>query len=486
MFFAKVRNQLIAYSVGFFGLTLLIFSSFLYQVFTASHQKEFDADLLNYTVDVANAVDYNLFGQITLSPKFLNQSDKLFPFELGETLIEIRDANGAELAHSRKLRRAALPLTSDNLILLRMGESEFRTIPRRDAVQMGLDAENYRLLNYAFIKRPGEVIIVQVAAPTHRMDHEQHILLTFFALSIPCVLIIALLGGIYLSRKAMAPVTAMINNTRRLSAQKLSDRLPVPSTHDEIQELALTLNGLFDRLEEAFRSQQTFVSDASHQLKTPLAILRGEIDVMRSRPRSAEEMGSFLQSAAEEVGYLSRMIEDLLVLARVDTGARALSVSTVQVDEALVDIIARLNRIAAPKNVDLMLGFSGHEENRSFAIQGDSDLIRSLFECVIENAIKYSPPSGGRVQIDLDEKPDHVEISITDEGIGIPGEDLPKIFNRFYRAAQNQPGSGLGLAIAKRIVEVHRGTIRAESSVGKGTRVLVSLRKTLEFTQLVS
>src|SRR6185437_11707290 len=123
--------------------------------------------------------------------------------------------------------------------------------------------------------------------------------------------------------------TAMIDKTRRISAQKLSDRLPVPATRDEIQELGLTLNGLLDRLDESFRSQQTFVSDASHQLKTPLAILRGEIDLMRSRPRSIEEMTGFLQSASEEVGYLTRMIEDLLTLARIDTGSKALTLSKV-------------------------------------------------------------------------------------------------------------------------------------------------------------
>jgi signal transduction histidine kinase len=179
------------------------------------------------------------------------------------------------------------------------------------------------------------------------------------------------------------------------------------------------------------------------------------------------------------VGYLTRMIEDLLVLARVDTGSRALSLSSVALDETLVDVVARLNRIAATKHVDLMLDV---RESSNYAVQGDQDLIRSLFESIVENAIKYSPPQGGRVQIRLEEKPDTVDVAITAQGVGITKEDLPKIFDRFYRSdrtSNQQPGSGLGLAIAKRIIEAHQASIRAESEPGAGTSIQVSLRKKL-------
>jgi signal transduction histidine kinase len=385
-------------------------------------------------------------------------------------------------AHSRRLRNASLPFSESSLDILQSRQPEFRDIDKTEAVKIGLDAQRYRLLNYYFEKTPTNPIIVQVAAPIRVLDREKRGLLTFFSISIPFVLIAAVFGGIYLSRKAMAPVMAMIENTRRLSAQKLSDRLPVPHTEDEIQELAFTLNGLFDRLEEAFRGQQTFVSDASHQLKTPLAILRGEIDLMRSRPRTVEEIEPFLQSASEEVGYLSRMIEDLLVLARIDAGARALSLSAVRLDETLVDIVGRLNRIAAPKHVDLILDLIDPETSQ-FVVLGDSDLLRSLFEGIVENAIKYSRPEGGKVSIHVQEDATTVSVTLKDEGIGIAKEALPKVFDRFYRSEQQsnkQPGSGLGLAIAKRIIEVHQGTIRLESSLGQGTQVLISLLKSLK------
>ena len=427
------------------------------------------------------ALDVDLFGQISLSRKFASQNEKLFPFELGETLIQLRTREGSMLARSSRLRTAILPLSHESLVTLLSGQPEFRTIDAKDAAAMGLHAEDYRLLNYYFEKEPGNAVILQVAAPTRILDRERHALLTFFAVSIPLVLLIGIFGGIVLSRRALAPVTAMIEKTRKLSAQRLSDRLPVPRTVDEIHELALTLNGLLDRLEESFVSQQSFVSDASHQLKTPLAILRGEIDLMQSRSRSPQETDQFFKSASEEVGYLSRMIEDLLVLARIDTGARALSLSTVHVDELLVDAVARLNKIAATRNVDLSLNLAdGNTE--TYEVQGDSDLIRSLFESIVENAIKYSPPEGGKVRLHLQPTPDTVEIVIEDQGVGITKEDLPKIFDRFYRSdrtSNKQPGSGLGLAIAKRIIEVHQASIRAESEPGVGTRVHVTLPRHL-------
>lgn len=476
----SIRGQLLAFSVGLFGLTLLGFSAFLYQTFTTLRASEFDADLLNYSVDVAYALDVDLFGQISLSNKFHSQSEKLFPFEMGETLVQLRTREGMLIARSNRLRNTVLPLTRSSLELLQNGESEYRTIATHEAVKLGLHDQEYRLLNYYFEKKPGDAIILQVAAPTRILDHERHLLLTFFSVSIPLVLLLSIFGGIYLSRKALAPVTAIIDKTKRLSADKLTERLPVPSNVDEIHELALTLNGLLDRLEESFRSQQTFVSDASHQLKTPLAILRGEIDLMRSRPRSPEEMNQFLQSASEEVGYLTRMIEDLLVLARIDAGSRSLSLSRFRLDETLCDVVARLNRLAAPKRVDLMLELP--EDLKDAEIQGDADLIRSLFESIIENAVKYSQDCGGRVQISLKETQQTVDVSVTDHGVGVSKEDLPKIFDRFYRSdrtSHHHPGSGLGLAIAKRIIEVHQAGIQAESEPGSGTRVQVSLKKSL-------
>ena len=151
------------------------------------------------------------------------------------------------------------------------------------------------------------------------------------------------------------------------------------------------------------------------------------------------------------------------------------------VDELLVDAVARLNKIAATRNVDLSLNLAdGNTE--TYEVQGDSDLIRSLFESIVENAIKYSPPEGGKVRLHLQPTPDTVEIVIEDQGVGITKEDLPKIFDRFYRSdrtSNKQPGSGLGLAIAKRIIEVHQASIRAESEPGVGTRVHVTLPRHL-------
>ncbi|MBC7693551.1 MAG: HAMP domain-containing protein [Methylotenera sp.] len=460
----SLRTRLVFLFVGIFGVTLILFSFFLYEVFVSNHQKEFDAALYNYTVDVASAVDVSFFGELTLTPNALTESEKVFPFALGEAFLQIYSVQGKPLARSRNLSNNVLKLTDEDRTAVLAQGSNFKTIPAKELARSRIFSKNYRLLTY-LINRSGPFdYVVQVAVPMVLLEHEKSNLITFFSFSIPIVLLIAACGGLYVSRKALAPVNAIIEKSKKITATQLSQRVPVPAAKDEIRELALTLNALLDRLEQAFYSQETFIADASHQLKTPLSILRGEIDLMRSKERSAQEMAEFLHSASQEVNYLSRMVEDLLILARVDAGASSLSIQSVRLDETVLEVIARLDRIATQKAVKLSVHFS--ETQSPMETEGDGDLIRSLVENLIENAVKYSPEQG-KVSVTLSEMPEErILLAVEDQGRGIPESSRDKIFDRFYRSENSRDkisGSGLGLAIAKRIVEVHGGKIRVES-----------------------
>ena len=161
-------------------MTLLVFSAVVYQVFTTSHSREFDADLLNYTVDIAYALDVDLFGQVSLSPKFMSQTEKLFPFELGETLIQLRGRDGSMIARSSRLKSSILPLNKKTLEIVQTGQPEYKTLAAGDATRLGLHDEEYRLLNYYFERGNGAAMILQVAAPTRILERERHALLTFF------------------------------------------------------------------------------------------------------------------------------------------------------------------------------------------------------------------------------------------------------------------------------------------------------------------
>ena len=229
---------------------------------------------------------------------------------------------------------------------------------------MGLPGRQYRVIDY-LIEKAGYGLILQVAAPMVLLEREKQGLITFFAFSIPFILIVAVLGGLYISSRALAPVNAIIEKTRSLSAHQLSERVPVPEAHDEIRELAKTLNGLLNRLEQAFLSQENFIADASHQLKTPLAILKGELDLMRSRPRSAEENEQFLESASEEVRYLTRIIEELLLLRPNRCRGCELQLREARVDEIAIDCIARLEKFSKKHNVKIALNLSEEEGEKA-------------------------------------------------------------------------------------------------------------------------
>lgn len=190
------------------------------------------------------------------------------------------------------------------------------------------------------------------------------------------------------------PVAAIIDKANHLSASKLSERLPVPLANDEIRQLSLTLNRLLERLQRAFESQERFLADASHQLRTPLAIIRGELDVFKTRPRTQAEISEFLASGSQELEHLSKMVDDLLLLARVDSGAGTLVIEKIRVDEVLLEVSSRLEPIAKQKDIrirfDLRPWISDKNPN-PFEITGDRDLVRSLFQSILENAIQHSP-----------------------------------------------------------------------------------------------
>ena len=477
-----IRLRLTALFVAIFGLTLIVFSLLIYRVFTQNLQSEFDADLFNHALDVAQGIEVDVFGNVAVNTDVLSSGGKIFPFSVGSAFLQLSTLDGRILARSRSLGKAELPRSAEDLRILQAQGAVFRTLNQKEFPDVGQGARKaqastkYRLLTYLVTKGEGVTLLLQVAVPMTLVEQESRGLVTFFLVMIPLSLILAAFGGLYLSRRALAPVAAMIDKARSLSPSRLGERIPVPGPQDEIRQLALTLNGLLDRLQQAFDSQERFVADASHQLKTPLAILRGELDLLRKREPTREETEAFLSSSSQELEYLSRMVEDLLLLARVDAGEAAVEAGTVRLDEVALEAVSRLKLLATRRGVAIRFNLDSEHGEPEFEVRGDSDLLRSLLQSLIENAIKYSPT----VQVTVSSEADWVWVRVKDEGPGIPAEDLPRIFERFYRA-HSQPkdagGTGLGLAIAKRISEVHHGLLLAESELGKGSVFSFGLRR---------
>lgn len=292
-------------------------------------------------------------------------------------------------------------------------------------------------------------------------------------LMVPLSLLVASGGGYWLASRALRPVDEITRRARRIGATNLAARLPSPNTDDELARLTQTLNEMIERLEQSFASMQRFTADASHELKTPLTILRTAIDVALGRGRSAEEYRLVLAGMLESVEQMTRIVGDLLFLARADSGHLALREEPLRLDELAMEVTAAMAPLAASKSVRLDVHSSG-----PLPMTGDERWLRHMLYNLVDNAIKYTP-SGGGVEVALLERGGETILSVADTGPGIPPEERGRLFERFYRLdrarSRGDGGAGLGLAIALWIAHSHGGAIEVDSELGRGSAFRVRL-----------
>lgn len=289
------------------------------------------------------------------------------------------------------------------------------------------------------------------------------------------VLLLSLIGSYWLAARSFAPVKKMTSIARRIEAGDLHERVPVPRTQDELQTLALTFNAMIERLEKSFARQQRFVADASHELRTPVAAIRSMTDVTLAHtvPVTPSEYMTVLHDVNAEAERLGHLINDLLVLARVDEHKVPLEREEVQLDRLVVDVAATMELLATEKNITLEV-----EAGEPAIVLGDEARLIQVIMNLIDNAITYTN-AGGKIILRVQLKSENVYLSISDSGIGIAPEHLEHIFERFYRVdparSRAAGGTGLGLAIVDWVVHAHDGTISVQSQVGQGTTFTVRL-----------
>jgi two-component system, OmpR family, heavy metal sensor histidine kinase CusS len=317
---------------------------------------------------------------------------------------------------------------------------------------------------------------VQVAAPLDEFYGAQRRFETVLVVSIPIFLVCAAAGGYWMSARALAPVDRITLTARTIGARNLSNRLEVPQTRDELQRLSETLNGMLERLEKAFRQITQFTADASHELRTPISLMRTEAEITLSQPRSADEYREAFANVYAELESTSELVEKLLILARADSGAETLQNGTVDFAEILREVCHKGRVLAEHKAIS----FRDYIPAQPLWIRGEANSLRRLFLILIDNAVRYTPP-GGSVEVNgvLSDDTRSALGVVRDTGIGIASEDLPHIFERFYRTdkarSHESGGVGLGLSIGRWIAEAHGGTIEVESSPGNGSVFRVQL-----------
>jgi heavy metal sensor kinase len=288
---------------------------------------------------------------------------------------------------------------------------------------------------------------------------------------VPLIVLLTGAFGMFFARVALRPVADMARTIRQITAESLSLRLKPPATRDETRELADLFNAMLARLEDSFLSEKRFIQDVSHELKTPLTILKGELEVALKKARTTGEYAAILQSNLEETEKMSKIVGDLLTLARFDNREVRLESARINLKELLERAAASLAGVAGKAGVTVELSAGGG----NLETDGDAGQLGRLFLNLLDNAIKYSP-GGGKVSVSIYEEGHRPAVKVADTGAGIPAADLPHIFKRFYRAdsSRSSSGFGLGLAIAKSIAEAHGAEISAQSAPDRGSAFTVT------------
>jgi heavy metal sensor kinase len=324
------------------------------------------------------------------------------------------------------------------------------------------------------IATPHAGYIVMVAIPVRDFIEASHQLENTLWIAIPLLLLLAGAGGYWIASRALSPIFSMIAAAEAIHPSDLSTRLREPAAKDELRRLALTLNGMLDRLQAGFERITRFTADASHELRTPIALLRTRTEILLRRPRSAEEYRAALEANLDELERTSTLLEELMLLARADAGAETLSFSDVDLTELVRSTTSVTQPLAEAKELTWCVALPPV----SIHTHGDEAALRRLLVVLIDNAVKYTPRHGS-VRIALEASGDAATLAVSDTGIGIAEDALPNIFDRFYRADQSREraagGAGLGLSIGQWIAERHGVAISAKSVLAEGSTFTLKL-----------
>jgi heavy metal sensor kinase len=412
-----------------------------------------------------------VIGQSIVRPAFLGRDiedalQSMLGPELAERFFQLLDPYGRLDPRLRAPRRSGLPLSAQALSNAERGEATFETIAMGRA-----PGKSFRLLTLPVVQNGAMVNIVQVAMSLENVKATRSSFLLVLFILAPLALAGSALAGWFLARRALAPVDAMVDAARRIEAEDLTQRIPAHSDDDELGRLAAVLNDMLERLERAFGAVRRFSADAAHELRTPLTIIKGEIELALRSSQVPAEIHQTLASCLEEVDRLNSMIEDLLLLARMESNALSAGSSPVNLAEVLDDAATALHELAARAGNTCAIAAAP-----PLWIQGYEALLFRMVFNLAENAIKYTP-AGGQIVVTLAQQNGSALLEVKDDGPGIAPETLEHIFDRFYRGdpAREGSGTGLGLALVHSIVQLHQGQISVASSLGAGACFRVTL-----------
>ncbi len=448
-------------------LWIFLFTSSLLMILGASLYYEFrDA--------IFNSIDNTLHSKLQIMKGLLHEEHDTIEFELdeiilGEYSIPLSghyykiEMNGQVEAASESLTDDNFNLTSGKL------ESHNEQLSEWIYTSTGPAGEPIRVVrhDFEFLDVPTTVFIAE--SIDESLSMLKSIKISFFVIASLSILIIGAVGFLIV-RHSLHPLDVFSSKIKRITHKTLGQRIDVTHQAEEIKGLARSFNEMLDRLQRAFESEKRLIADASHELKTPLSVIKTEADVLLQKERTTEEYIKALNTIQASSGKMKKQINDMLTLARLDSGLlTSADFTTISITDCLENAIQIVDVLAEKKRIKIT---SSLRANAS--IRGDMNRLTEAFSNIMENAIRYSSDRG-RVAISVSKKSNQTKIMIKDNGAGISQNDLDRVFDRFYRAdtPRRTEGTGLGLSIAKAIIEAHNGNIKVESEVNKGSSFIV-------------
>jgi heavy metal sensor kinase len=444
-----IRARLTLWYVALLALTILAFSLFLYYELQDILSRQIDAGI-----------------QVSASQLMVDVDDSVNPPML-------RPMSEEAASHILQSSFASRMVTASGEVVADVGGFPDLAFSPPDAAgfeTIVISGVEWRIFTQQVQTDAQEFDVwLQVGQSLNVIHETQNSLFQLILIAFPLVLLLTALGGIFMANRALNPVAVISKTMQAIHASDMSQRIPNEGANDELSRLRDTLNAMLDRLQNAFERERRFTADASHELRTPLTVIKGQIGVTLSRPRQAEEYQTALNALQSETDRLIRLANDLLLLARLDAEPE-LQAETVNLSDLLEAVLDQVRFLAEQKNITISATIP-----EGVLMQGMIDHLIRLFLNLLDNAVKYSP-EGSKINLSLEASNDFLIVTIQDEGQGIPPEDLPHLFERFYRAGRERSsGAGLGLAIAQQILRLHSGSIQIDSVLQKGTKVIVSL-----------
>jgi two-component system, OmpR family, sensor kinase len=461
-----VRGRLTLWYVSALALILVTFGAAVYVMLSrALHRRVDDALRSTLEISITSLTNDTEEGQSSQSAAQSTAAELSHP----QQALMIFDGEGRLLAEHPYEEDLHIRLPDLDAI---PGEDVYlNTVTEED------DADDHHRLAVRRVRIPpaSTPYIILASQPLEAVKDELESLREILYFATPAALLLAGVGGWLLARQGLAPVAAMARSARAIGAGSLDQQLPVANPRDELGQLATTFNELLARLDAAFAEQRRFMADASHELRTPLSVMSTAAGVtLNKEGRDEAEYREALSVVAEQTRRLSRIVNDMFVLARADAGRYPVRKRALYLNDLLTEVARAGGVLAADKGVEIEV-----QNLEEAAFHGDEDLLRRMLLNLVDNAVKFTP-AGGVVKLSLESRGRQYRLSVSDTGPGIPADARAHVFERFYRADKARTrtedgGAGLGLAIARWIAQAHDGDLELYDSGGTGSTFVARL-----------